>query len=552
MLHVQSLHIDYASGGRLHPAVRGVDFTVGAGEVVAVVGESGSGKSTTAHAVLGLLPPEGLITAGAIRFRGQDIARLSERRFRSLRGAEISLVPQDPTVSLNPVTRIGDQIAEGLRIHEKLPRRAARLAAADLLDAVGIDRPLVRSQQYPHELSGGMRQRVLIAIALACDPALIVADEPTSGLDVTVQRTVLDKLQQLTHDRGTSVLLITHDLGVAVDRADRIVVMQAGEVVETGPATEVTRQPRHEYTQRLVAAAPSLHSDRLTATAGIVATASASPPGARPADPIERRADEFVRVTDVRRQFRVVLPDSGRVDLVAVDGVSFSIARGSTFALVGESGSGKSTTARLVGGLDSPTSGSITIDGADLEQLSRGARRALRSRVQFVHQNPYASLDPRFSLYDIIEEPLRAFGVGSGRDRQARVTELLEHIALPASYLRRRPGELSGGQRQRTAIARALVLRPELVILDEPVSALDVSVQAQILQLLTDLQVELGLTYLFISHDLAVVRQISDRVGVMQQGRLVEQATTAELFAAPADDYTRRLLDAIPGSRARG
>jgi peptide/nickel transport system ATP-binding protein len=543
LLRVQDLRVDYLSGGRFAPAVRGVSFDVNRGEVVALVGESGSGKTTVAHSVIGLLPPEGVVTNGSVQLRGRDITRLRERQLRGIRGAQISLIPQDPTVSLNPVKRIGDQIAEGIRIHEKVGRRTALAQSLELLDAVAIDRPALRAQQYPHELSGGMRQRVLIAIALACNPALIVADEPTSALDVTVQRTVLDSLQALTSERGTSVLLVTHDLGVAVDRADRIVVMNKGKVVEEGPAVDIVRRPSHSYTRQLISDAPSL-----TALRAVAATGSGGDGAATPATGQDGAA--LITLAGLTKRFHVIVPNVGRTDILAVDGVDLSITRGTTTALVGESGSGKSTIARIIAGLEAPTSGTVILDGADLGQLTGAARRRARSRIKFVYQNPYASLDPRFTVGDIIEEPLRVAS-GSGRgDRQRRVREILDHVALPESYLARRPAELSGGQRQRVAIARALVLRPELVVLDEPVSALDVTVQAQILRLLASLQAEFGLTYLLISHDLAVVRLVADSVGVMREGRIVERGTSEQLFSAPQDDYTRRLLDAIPGGRA--
>ncbi len=506
LLRISDLAVSYQGV----PAVRDVGFDVGAGEVVAVVGESGSGKSTTAHAAIGLLPRGGRVDGGSITFDGRDLLALSSRQWRSVRGREIALVPQDPAVSLNPVHRIGDQVAEVLKIHGLADRRTAALESISLLERAGVPDAALRARQYPHQLSGGLRQRVLIASALAGRPKLIIADEPTSALDVTVQRRILDHLTSLARESGTAILLITHDLGVAADRASRIVVLSQGSVVEEG--SSVVSAPTHPYTQQLIAAAPSLSST-------LRPPAPAAPP--------------LVSVRDLAKSF-----DGIR----AVDGVSFDIPRGQTLALVGESGSGKSTTARLLLRLETPTSGSVSFDGQDITSLAGEELRRLRRRMQVVYQNPYASLNPKFSIEDVVAEPLRAFKLP-----RTRVPELLDQVALPASVARRKPAELSGGQRQRVAIARALALRPDLVVCDEPVSALDVSVQAQILRLLADLQAELGLSYLFISHDLAVVRQLADQVGVMREGVLVELGPAAQVLEDPRAEYTKELLAAIPG-----
>ncbi|MGW5076240.1 dipeptide ABC transporter ATP-binding protein [Rhodococcus sp. NPDC004095] len=523
LLRVDDLRVEYGDANDPVVAVDGVGLRVSRGEVVAVVGESGSGKSTTAHAILGLLSGSGRVTGGTVTFDGERLDTLSDRAFEKVRGARIGLVPQDPTTSLNPVIRIGDQIAEALRIHGLADRRSAKVEALRILEEAGLDNPELRAGQYPQDLSGGQRQRVLIGIALACHPDLVIADEPTSALDVTVQRRILDHLEARIAERGTAVLLITHDLGVAADRADRIVVMQQGRVVETGPASQVLDNPQHEYTRSLLAAAPSLADG--------------------PVRPERGAAEPLLSVSGVSKTFRI----DRRHSLDAVRGVSFEVPRGRTLSLVGESGSGKSSVARIAIRLETATSGTVRFDGRDITGLRGRDLRALRRRVQIVHQNPYAALDPKLRIRDLVAEPLGAFGIGTKRDRARRVEELLDHVALSAAHLDRRPAELSGGQRQRVAIARALALQPELLVLDEPVSALDVSVQAQILDLLTDLQDELGLSYLFISHDLAVVRQISDNVAVMRSGEIVESGSTADIFDNPQHEYTRVLLDAIPG-----
>lgn len=520
LLSVTDLQIAYGA----EPAVSGVSFTVGRGEVVAVVGESGSGKSTTAHAILGLLAGSGHVTGGTVEFEGEQIDSYSDRAWQRIRGARIGLVPQDPTTSLNPVTRIGDQVAEVLRIHGLADRRKARLDAVEVLERAGIDRPEIRARQYPHELSGGMRQRVLIGIALVANPALIIADEPTSALDVTVQRRILDHLDERIAESGAAVLLITHDLGVAADRADRILVMQGGRIVESGRTADILDNPRHEYTKKLLDSAPSLSSG--------------------PVDrPVRQDTSPLLTLTGITKRFNVGRGSS----ITAVNEVSLTVPRGQTVSLVGESGSGKSTTARIAVRLEQADAGTISFDGHDITKVKGSDLRELRRKIQLVYQNPYASLDPKLSVQDIVAEPLRAFKVGGRSQQQSRAAELLDQVALPEQFLSRKPAELSGGQRQRVAIARALALKPDLLVLDEPVSALDVSVQAQILALLDELQRELGLTYLFISHDLAVVRQISDVVGVMQAGRLLEIGTTTDIFDNPRNEYTRTLLDAIPG-----
>ncbi|MFB6899072.1 dipeptide ABC transporter ATP-binding protein [Streptomyces hydrogenans] len=539
LLAVRDLTITYATRAGPVPAVRGVDLTVRPGEVLALVGESGSGKSTTAHAVLGLLPPGARVDGGTIRYAGTDLAAADESVLRAHRGRAIGLVPQDPAVSLNPVQRVGSQVAEVLLLHGlAADRDTAHARAAELLGEAGLDRPRDRARQYPHELSGGMRQRVLIAIALAARPRLLVADEPTSALDVTVQRTILDHLDTLTRTSETAVLLITHDLGVAADRAGRVAVMARGRVVETGPTDEVLTSPRHPYTKTLLAAAPAFAPARRTPS-GTAKARDGGTPAPAPADLLT--AENLVKEYPHRRTGRHTPPPP------AVDGVSLRVARGETLALVGESGSGKSTTARLLLRLTDPTAGRITFDGQDVTRLRGAALRALRRRLQIVYQNPYTSLDPRLPVAEIVAEPLRAFRVAGRAERARRVAVLLDRVHLPADVARRRPAELSGGQRQRVAIARALALRPDLVVCDEPVSALDVSAQAHVLDVLAELQREDGLSYLFITHDLAVVRRIAHRVAVMRHGRIVETGPVETVFTEPREAWTRALLDAVPG-----
>jgi peptide/nickel transport system ATP-binding protein len=532
LLEVDGLAVSYFVDGQAQPAVRGVSFQVFPGEVVAIVGESGSGKTTTAHAIINLLPGNARRDVGTVLFDGADLTGLTGKEWQGVRGKEIGLIPQDPTASLDPLQKVGDQVAESLTIHRLQPKKAARESAVRLLEESGIQDAAARSRQYPHQFSGGMRQRVLIAAALAAKPKLVIADEPTSALDVTVQRQILDNIALLTAERGTAVLLITHDLGVAADRADRIIVMRHGRIVEQGLASDVLNNPQEPYTRDLIAAAPGLTPRRLRQEAALRARADVVP---------------LVTATKLRKELRLPRTRAGASVITAVDDVSFDIHRGETLSLVGESGSGKSTVARLLLRLEKPTAGSVSFDGVNLSAAKGEQLRLLRRRFQVVFQSPFASLDPHFSVADSIGEPLRAFREGAAREREMKVAALLDSVQLPASFASRRPVELSGGQRQRVALARALALGPDLVVLDEAVSALDVSVQAQILDLLAGLQERDGLSYLFISHDLAVVEQISDRVAVMRAGKLLEIGATAEVLGSPSHDYTRQLISAIPG-----
>ncbi|MGE8440124.1 MAG: dipeptide ABC transporter ATP-binding protein [Comamonas testosteroni] len=534
LLEVQDLVIAYRDhGGQEQRVVHGLSFSVAPGEVVALVGESGSGKTTTAQAVIGLLADNGRREQGSIRLQGTEVSDWSAARWNSIRGRVLSLVPQDPTTSLNPVRTVGDQVGEVLRIHGLRDRAAIEARVIDLLTRVGLSQPALRARQYPHELSGGMRQRVLIAIAIALRPALIIADEPTSALDVTVQRRILDLIDELRRETGTAVLLVTHDLGVAADRAHRLIVMQGGRIQEQGPTLELLRNPQSAYTRRLLSDAPSL---------------TPAPRRTAPATAAAATEDWAIEVEDLVHDFHA--PGRGRGVFRAVDGLSLRLRRGSTHAIVGESGSGKTTTIRDIVGLGRPTSGRIRIAGTELTGLRGEALRQLRRKVQLVYQNPFSSLDPRQRVFDIIEEPLLNFEPLPAQERRQRVLDMLERVGLPAAVLERRPHALSGGQRQRVAIARALVLQPEVVVLDEAVSALDVTVQAQILALLAQLQQDLGLSYLFISHDLAVVRQIADTVSVLRAGKVVDAGSVEDVFLRPTSDYTRELMDAIPGKRS--
>ncbi|MGW0876148.1 dipeptide ABC transporter ATP-binding protein [Streptomyces sp. NPDC002740] len=563
-LSVRGLSVAYV--GR-PPVVQDVTFDVPAGQVVALVGESGSGKSTTALAALGLLPPTAHVVAGTVVFDDVgDLLGLPASRLRSLRGADIGFVPQDPGVSLDPTQRIGPQVAETLLVHGRCDRAQAARRAVEILELAGLDDPARRARQYPHELSGGMRQRVLVGIAWACEPRLIIADEPTSALDVTVQRQILDHLDRLRTRSGTALLLVTHDLAVAADRAQHIVVLSGGRVVEQGPPDKVLHDPDDDYTRLLVRSIPGRgRAERRGPGPGLGRGSDPGPgtedgrdagrdagrddgrdAGIRDTARTQQRPAPLVQVTNLVKEFDARRPDGSPFRFRAVDGVSFTVARGETLALVGESGSGKSTTARTVMALERPTSGSVDFDGIPLHSVRARDLRRLRRRFQLVQQNPYNSLSPRLSVESIVAEPLRAFGVP--RD-PGRIPALLERVGLARSLAARRPAELSGGQRQRVAIARALALEPDLVVCDEPVSALDVTTQAQVLDLLAELQTELGLSYLFISHDLAVVRDIADRVAVMRTGRVVETGPTAGVFDDPKEEYTAHLLASVPGGR---
>jgi peptide/nickel transport system ATP-binding protein len=602
LLKIEDLRTEIATRQATVRAVDGVSLTVQRGQTVGVVGESGSGKSMTGLSVMGLLPPGGRIVSGRVSLDGTDLTQLSEKQMRSVRGREIAMVFQDPMTSLNPTMTVGDQVAETVRIHRGVTRAQARERAAEVLDLVGVPRPRERMRSYPHHLSGGLRQRVVIAVALACEPKLLIADEPTTALDVTIQNQILDLLGGLKSELEMGLLLITHDMGVVADRTDVTVVMYAGQIVEVAETPTLFASMRHPYTQALLEAIPDLETDRSQVLYSIpgqppdLATApdhcrfaprcryasdrcreqmpelthggghryacfhpvdGPAPPGpvvsAVSADGLAARngADEpppLVVLDHVTKEFPVrtgvLQRPSGSVK--AVTDVSLTVNRGETFGLVGESGCGKSTLARLVLALDQPDRGTILFDGQDLSDLSRRARRRRRGDLQMVFQDPYASLDPRMRVGSIIREPLAAQRVGTRDTQNETIRRLLEEVGLNARVMGAFPHQFSGGQRQRIALARALTVGPRLVVADEPTSALDVSIQSQVLNLMRRLQQEHDLTYVLISHDLTAVRYLADRVGVMYLGNLVELGPSDEIYARPAHPYTAALLSAVP------
>ncbi len=530
LLTVQGLRVSFATEGGLVQAVDDVSFELEAGEVLAIVGESGSGKSVTAQTILGLTRSANASVAGSVQFRSRELIDADESELRQVRGAEIAMIFQDPMTSLNPIYRVGAQIVEAIRAHRpEVGKAQARERAIELLDSVGIPEPERRVDRYPHEFSGGMRQRAMIAMALALAPDVLIADEPTTALDVTIQAQILELLRRLNRERNLATILITHDLGVVAEVADRVLVMYEGRIVERGSLDDIFYSPKDPYTRKLLDAVVRLDQEQ----------------SLRPG----REGAPLLEVTDLVKHFPLKrgLLIEREVDRVrAVDGVSFSVAKGETLGLVGESGSGKSTLSRTVLQLLAPTSGSVRFEGREIAGLSRREMRPLRAEMQMVFQDPYASLNPRKRVGQIIGDPLRLQGRASGAELRAQVLELLERVGLSPAHYQRYPHEFSGGQRQRIGIARALALRPKLIVADEPVSALDVSIRAQILELLADLQDDFGLTYVFVAHDIGVVRHISDRIAVMHEGKIVEQGPADTVCERPSDPYTKTLLAAVP------
>ena len=526
VLSVEGLTVSVATEAGPRPLVRDVSFSLRRGETLAIAGESGSGKSITSLAIMGLLPAHVRATAGAVRLSGTDLLRLPEAQLRGIRGDRIAMIFQEPMTSLNPVMTVGAQLVEAIQAHEPMPRGQAQARALEALRAVRLSEPEHRLRQHPHELSGGMRQRVMIAMAIALRPDVLIADEPTTALDVTVQREVLDLLRDLRREMGTAIVLITHDMGVVAEMADRVVVMKDGAMVEEGPVRRIFEAPREAYTQALLAAVPRM--------------------GSRPLDEGRGRTPPVCSVRDLTVRFDLRRGLLGRAThrVHAVEGVSLEIQAGETFALVGESGCGKSTIAKAIAGLVS-FEGEIEVAGRRLHGQA-DVTREVRRDAQIVFQDPAASLDPRMRVGDLVAEPLVIHGIGTRAERRATVESLFEQVGLSRGQVDRYPHEFSGGQRQRICIARALALRPKLIVADESVSALDVSVQARVLALLKDLQRATDVSFLFISHDMAVVDSIADRVAVMFLGQIVEMGTRAQVFGNPRHAYTRRLIEAVP------
>ncbi|XKI14085.1 murein tripeptide/oligopeptide ABC transporter ATP binding protein OppF [Sporosarcina sp. ANT_H38] len=531
VLRVSDLRVSFLSHDKEFEAVRGVSFEVKKGETLGIVGESGSGKSVTARSIMRLLPsPPSYLKDGVIEFQGENLVHKTEKEMESIRGRDISMIFQDPMTSLNPTIQIGKQIAESLIKHQNLSKRDAKNRTIELLKLVGIRNSDARFSQYPHEFSGGMRQRVMIAIALACRPSLLIADEPTTALDVTIQAQILNLMKDMQERFGTSIILITHDLGVVAGMCDRVVVMKDGEIVETGTTEEIFESPKHSYTKKLLNALPRLDEKKK--------------PKRTPLRTIGiENGKPLLEVKSLQQHF-----DVGKGNVVkAVDDISFHIKPGETLGLVGESGSGKSTTGRAILRLHEPTDGDVLYQGMAINRLSKNEMKTMRRHMQMIFQDPYSSLNPRFKVLDIIGQAIDIHRLSKNKEeRKKRVEELLVMVGLEPAHAMRYPHEFSGGQRQRIGIARALAVEPDFIVCDEPLSALDVSIQSQIVDLLEDLQHRLGLTYLFIAHDLSMVKHISDRVAVMYAGRIVELAESEELYSNPLHPYTKSLLSAIP------
>jgi peptide/nickel transport system ATP-binding protein len=557
LLEVKNLRIEYPSRHGVHAAVKSLSFQIERGEIVGVVGESGAGKSTVGNAVIDLLSPPGVIAGGEVYLNGEKISGLSPEQMRSVRGSKIGFIFQDPMTSLNPLFTVEQQLKETIHANMKVTDEEAYQRALSLMQQVGIPQPENRLKQYPHQFSGGMRQRVVIAIALAGEPDLIIADEPTTALDVSIQDQILNLIRDLCVQKQVGCMLVTHDMGVVSNVTDQVAVMYRGDLVEFGPTDKVLGTPQHPYTKSLISAVPrsDVKLDRFPLVSYIEEASEMEPLDVKnhwlgQSQDQRRYTGALLQVENVNLRFvtKDSLFESRREYVQASNDVSFEVMEGETFGLVGESGSGKSTIARVIAGLYAPDSGKITFEGIDLTALaSEKARRPLRRQMQMVFQNPYTSMNPRMKVFDIIAEPIRFHRLTKNESETRQiVSDLLDHVGLGRMAGVKYPHEFSGGQRQRISIARALATRPRLLICDEPTSALDVSVQAQILNLLKDLQAELNLTMLFISHDLPVIRQMCDRVGVMKMGTLLEVAPTETLFSAPQHEYSRQLISLMP------
>ena len=560
LLSIQDLTVKFQTQEELITAVNKVSFDIPKGKTVGLVGESGSGKSVTSLATMGLIPmPPGQITSGKILFHGEDLLQKTEREMRKIRGNKISMIFQEPMTALNPVFRVGSQISEVLRLHKSMTRKQAKNYAIDLLDQVGIPDPKIKINAYPHEMSGGQKQRVMIAMAIACEPDLLICDEPTTALDVTIQKQVLELMLDLQQKYHMGMLFITHDLGVIADLADDVVVMYRSNIVEQNHVHTIFQNASHPYTKGLIACRPMLDGNpkRLLTVSDYMeedgtekqVPAEKFEPMIKPDKSDIDRHPVLLAVKNLKTWFPVKGGLFGRTQshVKAVDDVSFVVHKGETLGLVGESGCGKTTLGRTILRLQQPTSGEVVFDGINVMDLAKEPMRKLRSRMQIIFQDPYSSLNPRMTIGDIITEPMQIHGIGEHKkDRFAIAQALMAKVDLKPQHLNRYPHEFSGGQRQRICIARAIGIKPDFIICDESVSALDVSVQAQVLNLLQDLQQEMGLTYIFISHDLSVVNYISDRVGVMNQGKIVELDTAENIYKKPQRNYTKRLLDAIP------
>jgi len=560
LLSIQDLQVAFRMGkvdgvAQRADAVKSVSFDIPENSIVALVGESGSGKSVTAMSILNLLPDNAERT-GKVLWQGRDLLKASLPELQALRGREIACVFQDPMQSLNPVFTVGQQLAEPLVKHLGMGQAEALKRAEALLGEVGIPDPARRMKSYPHEMSGGQQQRVMIAMALSCEPKLLIADEPTTALDVTIQRQILELVGKLKTERRMSVLFISHDLGVVGEIADHVVVMRHGQIREQGPVAQIFSNPQDSYTKALLACRPSLEGNpaRLTVIDDHIASQAGTTVHTAAAKPKDPSAPVVLSVKALAKSFFIREGLFGKREFKAVQNVNFQLRKGHTLGVVGESGSGKTTMGLTLLRLHEPTGGEVVFDGKNLLKLSAAERQVMRRRIQIVFQNPYASLNPRFTIGQTLIEPMEIHGIGSNTtEREQRARTLLGKVGLTDKAFGKYPHEFSGGQRQRIAIARCLTLNPEVLVLDEAVSALDVSVQAQVLNLLKDLQDELGLAYIFISHDLAVVRFISDEVLVMKDGQVVEQASATEILANPQQEYTRRLLGAIPrGWRPEG